>query len=57
MELHTDAGEEGIGAVLAQRFDKDPTEHAVAYARRTLSNTERNYTTAEKECLQLFGLW
>lgn len=40
-----DASGEGIGVLLAQREDDDPTEHTVAYASPTLTKSERNFST------------
>ena len=51
-KLHTDASENGLGAVLYQKQDDD-TECVIAYASRTLSKSERNYDTHKLEFLAL----
>ena len=51
-KLHTDASENGLGAVLYQKQDDD-TECVIAYASRTLSKCERNYDTHKLEFLAL----
>ena len=51
-KLHTDASENGLGAILYQKQDDD-TEHVIAYASRTLSKSERNYDTNKLEFLAL----
>ena len=51
-KLHTDAGENGLGAALYQKQDDD-TGHVIAYASRTLSKSERIYDTHKLEFLAL----
>ncbi|CAF4321671.1 unnamed protein product [Rotaria sp. Silwood2] len=49
--LELDACEYGLGAVLAQEYDKK--KFVIAYASRTLSPTERNYSATEREALAI----
>ena len=51
-KLHTDASEQGLGAVLYQKQD-DNMERVIAYASRTLSKPKRTYDTHKLEFLAL----
>ncbi|CAG5036780.1 unnamed protein product [Parnassius apollo] len=48
-EVHTDASNYGVGAMLTQTIDGK--EHPVAYMSKSLSAAERNYSITERETL------
>jgi hypothetical protein len=48
-EVHTDASNYGIGAMLTQTLDGK--EHPIAYMSRSLTSAEKNYSITERETL------
>ena len=50
--VHIDASTLAVGAILTQPAD-DATNHPNAYASRKLNKVERNYSTTEREALEI----
>src|SRR5207237_8316045 len=48
LEVHSDASNKGLGCVLYQKIGEEL--QSIAYASRTLTPAEQNYTTSETAC-------
>lgn len=53
LELHTDACESGLGACLSHRMNNSDLK-PIAFASRTLTKPEQNYSMIDKEALAIF---
>jgi len=51
LEIMRDVSDYAVGAVLGQRRDKKP--YVINYASKTLDEAQQNYTTTEKELLEV----
>lgn len=51
--LYTDASPVGLSAILIQKTTGQNDEKIVAYSSRALTETEKNYSQIEKECLAI----
>ena len=51
--LHTDASGFALGEVLSQKGESEKDEHVIAYASKSLTESERKWSTTELECLAI----
>ena len=51
--LYTDASPVGLSAILIQKMPDQTDEKIVAYSSRALTETEKNYSQIERECLAI----
>lgn len=52
-ELHTDASQDGYGAMILQRSEEDSELHPVYFMSKKTNDTERKYTSYELEVLAI----
>ena len=51
--VEVDASNEGVGAVLSQRSERDGKMHPCVFLSRRLSRAERNYDVGNRELLEV----
>ena len=52
VHVYTDASDVGIGAYVCQRYEEK--EYPIAIMSKTLSSTQKRWSTAEKECFAIY---